>query len=127
MPMTRASVPLRMANVRGAPPMRIGWVNATWSGTSKPSISSGRAMVHSPSTEQAKPHLPPSAAVEAEERHAEAGGRHRDGHAQQQAEDAPQPAAFAECEAEPNDHDGQDAQRLGHRPGKAGQHLVQWA
>ncbi len=30
----QGEVPLRMANVRGAPPMRIGWVSATWSGTS---------------------------------------------------------------------------------------------
>src|SRR5580698_4405848 len=88
-PMTRASVPLRIANVRGAPPMRIGWVNATWSGTSKPSISSGRDIVNSPSVEQAKRQLPPSAAIEAEERHAEARGRDRDGHAQEQAKHAP--------------------------------------
>src|ERR1700728_4580021 len=70
--------------------------------------------------------LPASATIEPEERHAEAGGRDRNRHTQQQAEDAPQPAALAECETKSDDHDGQDAQRLGHRPGETGQHLIQW-
>jgi hypothetical protein len=50
--------------------------------------------------------LPARAAVETKEGHAEAGRRDRDGHAQQQAEDAAQPTAFAECETKSDDNDG---------------------
>jgi hypothetical protein len=107
------------------------FIRATWSGTSYPSISSGRDIAILPLSawtggELVEP-LPASATIETEERHAEAGGRDRNRHAQQQTENATEPAAFAECETKSDDHDGQDTQRLCHRAGEAGQHLVQWA